>query len=276
MATQAHTDNGTWSGSAGALAGEMGINPRTARAILEKLEEKGYLRRWPVPGKHLCYPIRIHKYQATTGEHADELVDAVSSTGPRDYRWFDLEDSEQLGEESVEHGVKHDGEDNASQKRIKNLEIRTESYKDHAGMAGPCMDDSRKGSKLERKTVNERKKSPHWDWFAELFRLCFAVLPTDGKKQRKLYEQCCRRDGEKLVLLALVEFAARNQQNSFEDISAAGFVFLTSAYEDHEVDEQSDWTKDSRWPDHKAAPLFAKWFGTPAAKEKQPRRGRNR
>lgn len=33
IATQAHTDNSTWIGSAGALAGEIGINPRTVRDI---------------------------------------------------------------------------------------------------------------------------------------------------------------------------------------------------------------------------------------------------
>jgi hypothetical protein len=88
MLTQADTRNGIWSGSASALAGELSIPARTARDILAKLATKGYLRTYAVPGKHSCYPIRIHKYHVTNGEHNGELVDALSSIGPRDYKWI--------------------------------------------------------------------------------------------------------------------------------------------------------------------------------------------
>jgi hypothetical protein len=121
IATQADTRDGTWKGSAGALAGELVMSPRTARDVLEKLSKKGYLKSWAVPGKHSCYPIAVHKYLSTTGEHAGERVDALSSTGPADDRWFAPKPREENGEQSDSHSGKDGGEQSAAQKRRKNL-----------------------------------------------------------------------------------------------------------------------------------------------------------
>jgi hypothetical protein len=104
--SQADTRNGIWIGSAGALSGEIGLPPRTARDLLEKLEDGGYLRRFPVPGRHACYPILVHKYRITTGEHDGEHLNARDSISKDDLRYFPRDHDGELGvERHVEHGA---------------------------------------------------------------------------------------------------------------------------------------------------------------------------
>ena len=277
IATQAHTDDGTWIGSAGALAGEIGINARTARKILESLDEKGYVKRWPVPGRHVCYPIRVHKYPTTTGEHDGDLVDALSSAGPADCRWLPTESRQQDGEENVEHSAQRDGKLNATQKRSENLEDRIKNETPH----GRAMrHEPFKQGKVKSK-VNPENPS-HWEWFEELFTFYFGVAPTDGKKQRKKYAERCRDDGEIWVLLALMGFAENTENNGFEDVTAAGWVFLTTAYEDWRFDQsfktdEDDPTASDWWLEREAAPFFAKRFGAPVtAKAKAASATKNR
>ena len=62
ICSQADTRNGIWKGCAKAISGELGIPERTARDILEKMEHGDYIRRFAVPGRHVCYPILIHKF----------------------------------------------------------------------------------------------------------------------------------------------------------------------------------------------------------------------
>jgi hypothetical protein len=112
---QADTRSGVWIGSAGALAGELSMSPRTSRSVIERLEKRGYIKRFPVPGRHACYPILVHKYQVTTGEHFGEQLNALDATSPTDLRYFPREHD---GEEDA----RHDDEQVATQKRIKNKE----------------------------------------------------------------------------------------------------------------------------------------------------------
>ncbi len=119
IVAQADTRTGVWNGSAAALAGEMGMSPRTARDVLERLSARGYLKRFPIPGKHSCYPILVHKFLITDGEHRGEQLNAKDSTSKEDLRHFSREQS--VGDYG-EHGV----EQGAAQKRIENREQRKE------------------------------------------------------------------------------------------------------------------------------------------------------
>ena len=119
MATQADTRTGVWIGSAGSLAGELCCNERSARWLLEGLSRKGYIRRFPVPGRHFCYPILVNKYLVTDGEHAGERLNAVASES-----WSALvfEKNGASCEHTVEHPVEHVVGHIATQNRIKNRE----------------------------------------------------------------------------------------------------------------------------------------------------------
>jgi hypothetical protein len=117
IGTQADTRNGIWKGSAKSLTGELGMPERTARDVLERLEHGDYIRRFAVPGRHACYPILIHKFTITNGEHSGEQLNALASTSPVDLSYFPRE---QDGEQNVEHG----GEESAAQKRSKTVEGR--------------------------------------------------------------------------------------------------------------------------------------------------------
>lgn len=79
ITAQADSRTGIWIGSAGALAGELGIPVRTAARLLESLTKKRYLRRFTKPGAHYCYPILVHKYLVTDGEHVGELLNALAT-----------------------------------------------------------------------------------------------------------------------------------------------------------------------------------------------------
>lgn len=107
--SQADTRTGVWKGCAGALVGELAMKPRTARDVLERLEHRDYIRRFLRPGERFCYPILVHKFQLTQGEHKGEVVDALSSTfsnGCLDLAYFSCEVSVEVdGEVSVEVGA---------------------------------------------------------------------------------------------------------------------------------------------------------------------------
>jgi hypothetical protein len=137
--------------------------------------------------------------------------------------------------------------------------------------------DSFKGN-IEGKNKGKFQGDFHWEWFSELFTFYFGAPPTDGKAQRKKYAQRCREDGEKFVLLALRDFMLHNAENAFDDITAAGWVFLTTEYDEHRFDDNfkleygagqlEGWVEEEE-----AASLFEKWFGMPVAEQKPRRRG---
>jgi hypothetical protein len=116
MLTQADTRSGVWNGSAGALAGELVIPPRTARNVLESLDGR-YIKRFATPGLHFCYPILMHKFLITDGEHKGEHLNALESASPTDLAYFPREHNVgQDGKDGVEHS--------AAQKRSKTVEGR--------------------------------------------------------------------------------------------------------------------------------------------------------
>jgi hypothetical protein len=119
ICSQADTRTGIWNGSAAALAGELGITSRTARDLLERMEHGDYTHRFPVPGKHTCYPILIHKFPLTQGEHNGEQLNALGSKSPAELSYFS---GEHNGEQHSEHNGKH----SAAQRRKENREKRQE------------------------------------------------------------------------------------------------------------------------------------------------------
>lgn len=105
IASQADSRTGIWKGCAKSLSGELAIAERTARDLLEKMEHADYIRRFAVPGRHVCYPILIHKFPISQGEHNGEHLNATESISPADLRYFPRE-----------HSVKHRGERGAAQR----------------------------------------------------------------------------------------------------------------------------------------------------------------
>jgi len=124
ICSQADTRTGIWKGCAKSLAGELGMKERTARDVLEKMEHGNYIRRFAIPGLHSCYPILVHKFLITQGEHNGEHLNAIDSKSPVDLTYFSRE---QDGEQSVKHGV----ERSAAQRRIKNREKTQNKKTDH-------------------------------------------------------------------------------------------------------------------------------------------------
>jgi hypothetical protein len=106
ITTQADTRTGIWNGSAGALAGELSISARTCRGVLDRLSARGYIKRFPIPGKHSCYPILVHKFLVTDGKHRGLHLNAVASS-KSDLRFLVSEHA--VKQNGTQH-VKEDGE----------------------------------------------------------------------------------------------------------------------------------------------------------------------
>jgi hypothetical protein len=115
----ADTRTGIWKGCAKSVSGELGIPERTARDVLEKMEHGDYIRRFAVPGRHSCYPILVHKYPISQGEHDGEQLNALESRSPADLSYFSREQSV---EQDGEHGVEHSAAQRIQETRNKRLE----------------------------------------------------------------------------------------------------------------------------------------------------------
>ena len=115
----AEPNTGIWKGSAGLLASLYGLSPRTARDVLERLESKRYIKRFPVPGSHSNYPILVNKYQCSDGAMKGMRLNTEKTT---DYRAPVYESCEEDGKRGVKQGVKH----GAGIKRTENREQRIE------------------------------------------------------------------------------------------------------------------------------------------------------
>jgi hypothetical protein len=152
ICSQADTRTGIWKGSAKSLAGELGFKERTARNLLERMEHGDYIRRFAVPGLHTCYPILVHKFAITQGEHNGEQLNALDSKSTTELSYVPRE---QDGEQHVEQ--------RASQRRSENREVR----KKHADKP-PA--DSRYGPFLELARASfeaKRGHQPTWDCFGK-------------------------------------------------------------------------------------------------------------
>jgi len=75
----AHPATGVCFGSAGLFSAVYGIPSRTCRDALEKLEIKGYLKRFPTRGRHGSYPILVNKYRCSIGAMKGMYVNCSKS-----------------------------------------------------------------------------------------------------------------------------------------------------------------------------------------------------
>ena len=67
-------------GSAGLFSVVYSVPTRTCRDALEKLEQKGYLRRFPTRGKHGSYPILVNKFRCSSGAMSGLYVNSDKSS----------------------------------------------------------------------------------------------------------------------------------------------------------------------------------------------------
>jgi hypothetical protein len=149
------------------------FSPRNARRLIERLSDSGYIKRFPVPGRHVCYPILVNKFIVTDGEHKGEQLNALESIGPNHLKYI-------CGEQECGQAGEHKGQDSASQKRIENREVSIEKKDSHHGLA---MMTGREFKKTKEKAKREPAIHPNWERFSELFNHYFHVPPTDGKRK---------------------------------------------------------------------------------------------
>jgi hypothetical protein len=86
MISLADKRTGMWRGSARALAVYFGagdVSERTARRLLESLEQKGYVKRFSTRRGHGNYPIAINRYEVTYGAAKGKRLNALKTTNWR-------------------------------------------------------------------------------------------------------------------------------------------------------------------------------------------------
>ena len=76
---EADYKTGIWHGSAEKLSIVYRIPSSTCRDVLSKLHQKGYIRRFNLPGKHGNYPVLINKYECSDGSGNDIYLNAKKS-----------------------------------------------------------------------------------------------------------------------------------------------------------------------------------------------------
>jgi hypothetical protein len=107
----ADKSTGLWTGSAKALAANCGagdITDRQARHLLESLEKKGYIRRFPKRRSHANYPILVNRYLVTFGAYSGMTLNASATS---DWRKPVYESRQEQGaERGVEEGVQRGAE----------------------------------------------------------------------------------------------------------------------------------------------------------------------
>ena len=179
IASQADTRSGVWCGSSGALAGEFCCSERLARCLLENLSRKQYIKRFPTPGRHFCYPILVNKYLVTDGEHVGARLNAMASES---WNLLVFEKNglspKQCVKLNVEQRVEHHVQQGTPQNRIKNRELRKENKNPAA-----------------TPPVDPRFDLLH-DFAYESFRAKHGVAPHWNGRDRKLLQEFLRNNRE--------------------------------------------------------------------------------
>jgi hypothetical protein len=102
----ADPSSGIWHGGSRGLSVIFGqaISERTARRLLESLESKGYIKRFPVPGRHANYGIAVNKYECTVGARSGMRLSIDGANVIADLHYSGGEETgEHTGEETGEH-----------------------------------------------------------------------------------------------------------------------------------------------------------------------------
>jgi hypothetical protein len=105
MLSQADTRTGIWKGSAQALSGELGIPKSTVKYALKGLDGR-YIKRFVVRGKHVCYPILLHKFFITQGQYVGLRLDALGSTNGTTLAFMPADGSQQVVQPVVQEVVR--------------------------------------------------------------------------------------------------------------------------------------------------------------------------
>jgi hypothetical protein len=109
-----------------------------------------------MPGKHICYPILVHKFLITDGQHKGEQLNALASISPADLAYFP-------GEQEGELKGEHKGQHVTPQKRLKTIEGRREK------------------KQTPRFALPEWVPQPAWDDFLDM-RISLGAKPTEKAK----------------------------------------------------------------------------------------------
>ena len=122
---------GMWVGSAKALSANCGagdITDRQARHLLESLEIKGYIRRFPKRRSHANYPILVNRYLVTFGAYSGMTLNASATS---DWRKPVYESRQEQG---AEQGLEDGAEQGAERAPIQ--EVRSKKEKIEKSIEG--------------------------------------------------------------------------------------------------------------------------------------------
>lgn len=111
-------------GSAGLFSAIYGLSSRTCRDALEKLESKGYLKRFPTRGKHGSYPILVNKFLCSHGAMKGMYVNSFKSNTYSDIFYESRDDD---GDDVVNESVNESAGSKKQDTREKKQEIKAKA-----------------------------------------------------------------------------------------------------------------------------------------------------
>ncbi len=180
MIMDTNPNTGVCFGSAGLFAAIYGISSRTCRECLENLEKKGYIRRFPIRGKHGSYPILINKFMCSIGAMKGKYVNISKSSSCNNIYYENCDDSV---DESVNDDVNESVNDIAGSKRLETRdkkkteqvheEIKSKPVKkensivDEIYKAYPRHDAPKDAKKAITKALNEIAPDRDGNWLLE-------------------------------------------------------------------------------------------------------------
>ena len=166
MLTQADTRTGVWKGSAQCIATDLNIPKSTAKYALRGLDGK-YIKRFTVPGRHACYPILLHKFLITQGQHVGLMLDALGSADPRGLKFFKPEEEQQVVQQIVQQ---------VAPQRIK----ENQEKRRNINPAAPAPGDSRHHPFLEFAFAEfEQRHSQKPTWGGKDFKALSVMLASN-------------------------------------------------------------------------------------------------
>ena len=181
MLSQADTRTGVWKGSAQCIATALDIPRSTAKYALKGLDGR-YIKRFTVPGRHVCYPILLHKFLVTQGQHIGLMLDALNTTDARTLEFHKPVDDRQVVQQVVQDIV----QDVGPQRRSENRNKRQEKKQNPAAKPAPPADPRFQPLvTFAHKTFEEKHKvKPSWlgKDFEQLRLLLKANASLDGEE----------------------------------------------------------------------------------------------
>ncbi len=233
MIMRADHRTGIWRGSAGIASSLFDVPLRTARDCFEKLEEKGYIKRFMKPGSKSAYPILINKYECSEGVVKGKRLNAETtiSLSEVQYEEVDLSCSDGSGD-NVSHGSSHGVslgaalQEHRTEKEEKTI-VGTQNQVPTSGSENPTSSAPPKnGENTKLKLIHDQIRNVIWPVYLESCGKNGKMYTLTDKRMGKAvsrFRECMKKAREPKIenatslMLGVIEAASKSKFHNGEN-----------------------------------------------------------